>query len=131
MMVKFILVAISVILIGLVSYTYTGNINDTNIKTAVIENEISLSEKKPVEIRELKITKKETEVAKKKVKQATRVKVNDSSVLEADINTDLTKEEIMDRTILNNMNNAIERQSLPNQKEMLEIIIEDSKESTN
>ncbi|HIP13441.1 MAG TPA: hypothetical protein EYG73_12080 [Arcobacter sp.] len=130
-MVKFILVAISVILIGLVSYTYTGNINDTNIKTAVIENEISLSEKKPVEIRELKITKKETEVAKKKVKQATRVKVNDSSVLEADINTDLTKEEIMDRTILNNMNNAIERQSLPNQKEMLEIIIEDSKESTN
>lgn len=130
-MVKFILVAISVILIGLVSYTYTGNINDTNIKTAVTENEISLSEKKPVEIRELKITKKETEVAKKKVKQATRVKVNDSSVLEADINTDLTKEEIMDRTILNNMNNAIERQSLPNQKEMLEIIIEDSKESTN
>ena len=129
-MVKFILVAILVILIALVSYRYTGNINDTNkgkindtnVKTAVTENEISFSEKKPVKIKELKIPKKETEIA--------RVKVNDSSVLEADINTDLTKEEIMDKTILNNMNNAIERQPLPSQEEMLKIIIEDSKEST-
>ena len=122
-MVRFILVAILVILIALVSYTYIGNINDTNVKTAVTENKISFSEKKPVKIREPKIPKKETEIA--------RVKVNDSSVLEADINTDLTKEEIMDRTILNNMNNAIERQPLPSQEEMLKIIIEDSKESTN
>lgn len=126
-MVKFILVGISVILVYLVYYTYTNKINDSKIKTTVIKNEISFSEKKPVKIEELRISKKEVEVVKKKVKQITRVK-NDSSVPKADTNENLTKEDIMDRDIINNMNNPIERQPLPNREEMLEIIIEDSKE---
>ena len=125
-MVKFILAIISIILIGLVYYTYT---DETDIKRVVTENEVSLSEKKPIETKALKIPKKETEVTKKEVKQPAKVKVDDSFVLEDDTNGD--EKDIMDKTILSNMNNSPERQPLPNKEEMLKLIIDDSLESAN
>jgi len=142
-MIKFVLAVVAVVFVGLAYYAYTDKPNNIDVKTAVTEKEVSLSEEVSVATESRKVQKAEksnsSELTEKNKVVKKQVKVKQNSEIEGKTDNGNTPEGIdnTDVSDTERQNESAYQHSLQperkpelSEEEILKMIKEDLKEDS-